>query len=104
MAHRIDAAFLYGSLARGEPHAASDVDVVGKVGFGRDINPSVYSLAEFRRKLAQGHFFLQAVWKEPKMIVLGDSGELEGKSTICLPVLTATWGIARPKGSAPTGN
>jgi predicted nucleotidyltransferase len=61
-------AFVFGSFASGEPRKTSDVDilVVGDATFGeivsalsaaqeklvRDVNPSVYPVAEFRQKLA----------------------------------------------------
>jgi len=60
-------AFVYGSMARGEENAGSDVDlmVIGDVtldeilthttpaerNLGRAINPTVYALKEFRSKL-----------------------------------------------------
>lgn len=92
LADRIHAAFVFGSAARGELHAASDVDlmVVGDTSFGdvitviqgaekrlgRDVNPTVYSVAEFRAKVDAKHHFLTTVLAEPKMFVLGDEGEL----------------------------
>ena len=64
LADRISVAFIYGSVARAEQRSSSDVDlmVVGDVSFGevvsaletaqktlaREINPTVYSPAEFR--------------------------------------------------------
>ncbi|MCI0685268.1 MAG: nucleotidyltransferase domain-containing protein [Gemmataceae bacterium] len=93
LAGDIRSAFVFGSWARGEQHAKSDVDVLiaGDVAFGdvvaalrpvqdtlgRDVNPVVYSPGEVRRKLSQGHHFLQTVWDEPKLLVIGGSRELE---------------------------
>ena len=87
-------AFIYGSQASGTSQAASDVDlmVVGKVGFGevvaalqpaqeklgREINPTVYSKAEFNAKLHKGHHFVRAVMEGPKLFVMGDERELAG--------------------------
>lgn len=89
---RIDVAFIYGSVARNNEHRGSDVDVlvVGKVTFseivsslqeaqqtiGREINPTVYPLEEFRSKLAEGHHFLNAVLKGPMLFLIGDKHEL----------------------------
>lgn len=89
---RIDVAFVYGSLARGELRPGSDVDllVVGEVTFseivaalqsaqqklGREINPTVYPAAEFRKKLAAGHHFLSAVAADKKIFLIGDPREL----------------------------
>lgn len=91
---KIEVAFVYGSLARGAASAKSDVDlmVVGKIAFGevvsalqpaqerlgREINPTVYSMKEFRSKLAEGHHFLQEVMRDKKLFVIGDERELAG--------------------------
>lgn len=85
-------AFVYGSFARGEHRRGSDVDLllVGDVTFGevvsalqgaqeklsREINPTVYPRAEFRKKLAEGHHFLSDVLAGPKILVVGDPREL----------------------------
>ncbi|PIO02469.1 hypothetical protein COX86_04480 [Candidatus Micrarchaeota archaeon CG_4_10_14_0_2_um_filter_60_11] len=86
----VRAAFVYGSLARGDERSASDVDliVVGKMaaGFykrlnaaeealGREVNPSFYSEAEFREAARKG--FLKAVLKKEKLMVIGSETELE---------------------------
>ena len=92
LAGRIKVAFLYGSMVKGTARSGSDVDVlvVGEVTFaemvsvlapaqarlGRDVNPSVYPLTEFCRKLAQGHHFLNSVLEEPKVFLLEDDNEL----------------------------
>ena len=91
---RIVAAFVFGSAARGELRNDSDIDllVVGDVSFGevvgalskaqrvlgREVNPTVYPLTEFRAKLGDGHHFLNAVLNEPHVLVMGDRDELEG--------------------------
>src|SRR5438128_527623 len=92
LSKRIIAAFVYGSVAREQETAQSDVDlmVVGKAtldqvlsrlstaekGIGRSINPTVYSVAEFKSKLASGNHFLTAVLKGQKVFLLGDEDEL----------------------------
>jgi len=43
---------------------------------GREINPNVFSVAEFRSKLAAGNHFLRRVIKEKKLLVLGTENEL----------------------------
>jgi predicted nucleotidyltransferase len=91
---RIAVAFVYGSVARGEHGAGSDIDVmvIGEVGFGevvsalaeaqeqlaREINPTVYPVGEFRAKLASGHHFLKTVVNGPKIMLVGDEHELAG--------------------------
>ena len=93
LSNRIVAAFVYGSVAREEETAQSDVDlmVVGKAtldevlsrlstaekGIGRSINPTVYSLSEFKAKLAEGNHFLTSVLKGQKVFLLGDEDELK---------------------------
>jgi predicted nucleotidyltransferase len=92
LATRILVAFVYGSVAREEETAQSDVDlmVVGKATLdevlsrlstvektiGRPINPTVYSVAEFKSKLTTGNHFLTAVLKGQKVFLLGDEDEL----------------------------
>jgi predicted nucleotidyltransferase len=91
LADRIKLAFVYGSIARGEEKAASDVDlmVVGEVSFsdvvsalsqieakvGREVNPTVYDPREFREKLGAKNHFLSTVAKEKKLFVIGDERE-----------------------------
>jgi len=91
---RIVAAFVFGSAARNELRNDSDVDllIVGSVSFGdvvdrlgevqrtlgREINPTVYPVEEFQRKLAGRHHFLTSVLKTPVMFVMGGNDDLEG--------------------------
>ena len=92
LAERINAAFIYGSVARGDEKRSSDVDVmvIGEVSFaettgalgstqealGREVNPSVYPAAEFRRKLLARHHFLTSLLKSEKIFLIGDQREL----------------------------
>jgi predicted nucleotidyltransferase/DNA-binding transcriptional ArsR family regulator len=92
VAGHINVAFIYGSFARGEEHRESDVDmlIIGDVTFsevvsvldkaqatlGREVNPTVYPLTEFRSKLKEGHHFLKTVLKEAKIFIVGDEHEL----------------------------
>jgi len=89
---QIVVAFVYGSVARDQETAQSDVDllVVGKATLdktlsqlstverkiGRPSNPTVYSVSEFKSKLASGNHLLNAVLKEQKVFLLGDEDEL----------------------------
>lgn len=93
LASRINVAFVYGSLASGKESRKSDVDlmVVGKVTFGevaaalnsaqesigREVNASVYSPTDFKKKLKTGHHFLTALLPSPKIFLIGDQRELE---------------------------
>lgn len=91
---QIRVAFVFGSAARGELRADSDVDlfVVGDAAFdivapalipaqerlGRDVNPTVYPPAEFLAKVGSGHHFVTSVLREERLFVIGDPNELEG--------------------------
>jgi uncharacterized protein len=92
LAGRVKVAFIYGSVAKLAQRTGSDVDVmvVGEPAFGevvsslgsaqealaRDINPTVYSPAEFRSKLKAGHHFLTAVIGAERLFLIGDDHEL----------------------------
>jgi predicted nucleotidyltransferase len=93
LAGRIRVAFIYGSAARGALRQGSDIDlfVVGDTSFGeivaatqdaerrlgREINPSVYSPAEFSGKLRNGHHFVTAVLGEPYLLIVGAPHDIE---------------------------
>jgi uncharacterized protein len=92
LSKRIVVAFVYGSMARGDETVTSDIDlmVVGDAALddvlsrlsgvekaiGRPVNPTVYSVAEFSSKVANGNHFLHAVLKGEKVFLLGDEDEL----------------------------
>jgi predicted nucleotidyltransferase len=89
---QIAVAFIYGSMARGDERATSDLDVmlIGKIEFGdaiealakpreilrREINPALYSPEEFRTKLASGEPFLKRVMSDKKFFLMGDEHDL----------------------------
>jgi uncharacterized protein len=89
---RIDVAFVYGSVARGDESASSDVDlmVIGGVGLAelapalkdaearllRPVNPSVYRAAEVVEKLRAGHHFLGTVMGGAKLFIVGGEEDL----------------------------
>jgi predicted nucleotidyltransferase len=90
----IDAAFIFGSTARGEATPESDVDllVVGdgipsrELGrstqessavIGRDVNVARYTPAGLAQDLARGDSFLRSVLSGPKLWVAGDQRTLD---------------------------
>jgi predicted nucleotidyltransferase len=89
----IRVAFVYGSFARAEEHAESDVDllVIGNAGLaeiaprlrlverrvGRPVNPSVYTTREWARCRAKKNHFVESVLGEPKLFLLGGLHESE---------------------------
>jgi predicted nucleotidyltransferase len=95
---RIDFAFVYGSVARGEDKATSDIDlmVVGAVSLDeildaagpvekllrRPVNPTIYSLQDLRGRLHAGNHFLRSLGKSKKVFLIGDeNGFREASST-----------------------
>lgn len=87
---KINLAFVYGSVARSRENQQSDIDlmIVGSVKFAevverisdaqktlnREINPTVYTADEFRRK-ARGNF-LKTVLGEKRLFLIGDEDVL----------------------------
>ena len=85
-------AFVYGSVASGQERAASDVDllVVGDIGLrpltgwlagisteiGREINPHVMKVEEFRRRRQEQDHFLSQVLESPKLFIIGRENDL----------------------------
>ena len=86
---QLDAAFVYGSVAKGADTAGSDIDLMvisDTLGYaevfaalepvteslGRVVNPTVYSLAELARRLAEKNAFVTRVMAQPKVWIFGD--------------------------------
>lgn len=90
LATRIELAFVFGSVARGEEGPRSDIDlmVVGKVTFdeivgalyplherlGREINPIVMNRAEFRKREREKSFVTRVMSGE-KLMLMGSLDE-----------------------------
>jgi predicted nucleotidyltransferase len=90
---KIKVAFVYGSFAADSAKVSSDVDlmVIGSSGFGqvvdaigaaqkhlgREINPTVYPINEWRKKMAQKHHFVTSVSKSSKIFIVGTADDLE---------------------------
>jgi predicted nucleotidyltransferase len=93
LANRIQWAFIFGSVARSEEHAASDVDlmIIGQVGLAlvssplrraegrlnRAVNPATYTPDEFAHKLKSNHHFIATVMRSKKLFILGDPREFD---------------------------
>jgi len=89
---RIACAFIYGSVARREERATSDIDlmIIGEVGLselsttlrkaekrlGREVNVTNYSVDEFGRKVAASDHFLTTVLKGNLEFVKGEQRDL----------------------------
>lgn len=95
-AQQLRVAFVFGSMAKGTEIGTSDVDIllVGDIGFaeavellypaqatlGREVNPKVFTAAEFSTKAAEP--FLRDVLAKPKIFLIGndhDLAELAGR-------------------------
>lgn len=91
LASQIQSALVFGSVARGEESAHSDVDVLvlGDVGFAdvmealhplqaallREINPVVYRTEDFQLKLASQNTWAREVVQQPKLFLIGDAND-----------------------------
>jgi DNA-binding transcriptional ArsR family regulator len=90
---KVQVAFVYGSMASGSEHSNSDIDLMligtltpadlamplrgARELLGREINPTVYSPAEFREKRKAENPFLTRVLDRPRLFVVGNSHELD---------------------------
>jgi predicted nucleotidyltransferase len=89
----IRAAFVYGSIAKGEDTAASDIDlmIVGdrliyadlfvaveeaSAQLGRKVAPTIYSSKELSKRVKQNNAFVTRVLAQPKMWLIGDESVL----------------------------
>lgn len=91
LADRIQTAFVFGSVARGEETTTSDIDllVVGGVSLfdivsatadiretlGRDLNPTVFPPAKYAEKVRAKDHFLTAILAETKLYIIGGDDE-----------------------------
>ncbi len=95
-AHRIRAAVLYGSVAKGTATATSDVDVLlvaedltleeafsilepVERSLGRRVEPTIYTPEELARRTREGHPFVASVLAGPHAILLGSEDELTAR-------------------------
>ena len=95
LAGRIKGAFVYGSVARGNDRASSDIDlmivsdaityadVFGALertsrNLSRPINPTVYTVRDFDKRLREKNAFVRKVMDAPKIWIMGSERELVG--------------------------
>ena len=93
LADDIVAAFVYGSVAKREDTASSDIDVMivsDTLAFpalyaalesveqqlGRRVNPTVYSRADLARRVQQANAFTLRVLEQPKLWLIGSDDDL----------------------------
>jgi predicted nucleotidyltransferase len=89
LANRILGAFVYGSVAKRQDTAISDIDLMlisddlsyGELfttleslnqRLGRTVNPTIYTAAELAQRLKRGDAFIKRVLQQPKIWLIGD--------------------------------
>src|SRR3989304_10599740 len=88
----IEAAFVYGSVAKNVEDVKSDIDLMVMGGtdmekfhdalsraeetLGREINPTVFDPAEWRKRISKKESFVKDVLKNPKIFLIGDEDVL----------------------------
>lgn len=97
LAAQIDFAFVYGSVARQQDTAHSDVDVMivsatlgygevfgaledAAVSLGRKVNPTLYTPQEWSKRLAQDSAFVTRVVQQPKIWLIGTDEQIHAPS------------------------
>jgi predicted nucleotidyltransferase len=93
VAKDIRAAFVYGSIAKGQDTAASDIDLMvvsdrlshadlfaaleqATAQLGRKVAPTIYSSKELTRRVKQENAFVTRVLTQPKVWLIGDERAL----------------------------
>lgn len=93
LAKQIKAAFVFGSVAKKQDTAASDIDLMlvsDSLGYGdtfltletasarlgRAINPTIYTHKELAKRIKQGEAFVTRVLAQPKVWLIGGEGDL----------------------------
>jgi len=90
---QIQMAFIFGSFAEGKETADSDVDlfVIGDLGLrristllsgtsekiGREINPHVMNINEFRKRINADDHFISGVMKSRKLFIVGEENDIK---------------------------
>jgi predicted nucleotidyltransferase len=92
-ADSIHAAFIYGSVAKKRDSATSDIDLMiisetlayadlyeklagAETFLGRQINPTLYKLAEIKQRITADNAFVARVIAQPKIWLLGDENAI----------------------------
>lgn len=90
---RLDMAFVYGSVAKGSDTARSDIDLMLVTDdltypdvmaalhplmerLGREINPTLYTRADLRKRIAAGNSFVTRVLAQPRLWLIGGEHDL----------------------------
>jgi predicted nucleotidyltransferase len=93
VAKHIHAAFVFGSVAKRQDTAASDIDLMvisdtlsygdlystleaASARLGRTVNPTIYSRKELAKRIKSGEAFVKRVLSQPKIWLIGDEDAL----------------------------
>ena len=93
LAKDIDAAFIFGSVAKGTDHANSDIDIVivsdglnysdimtviaeVESRLGRQISPTVYKNRELKSRIDTDNSFVERVLQQPKIFLIGTENDI----------------------------
>lgn len=93
LAPRISAAFVYGSVAKRQDTASSDIDLMivsDELTYpdvftvleeltqqlGREVKPTIYSRRQWTQRLARGDGFLKRVLEQPRIWLIGNDNAL----------------------------
>lgn len=93
LASQIKAAFVYGSIAKREDTASSDIDLMlvsdtltfgdailalqaATEQLGREVNPNIFTPQDFAKRLKEGGSFVSRVMAQPKVWLIGGADDL----------------------------
>ena len=93
LANRLQMAFVYGSVAKGSDTAASDIDLMLVTEdltypevmaalhplmerLGREINPTLYTRTDLRKRIDAGNSFITRVLAQPRIWLIGGEHDL----------------------------
>ncbi len=89
----LDMAFVYGSIAKNNETATSDVDLLvvseslayadlmavlinAEKSLGRPVNPSIYTIEQIRSKLKNNNAFISRIMEQPKIWIKGTEDDI----------------------------
>src|SRR5690606_11331107 len=92
---QITAAFVFGSVAKQQDTASSDIDVMivsdslgyadvfgalepAAISLGRPVNPTLYTTAQLAKRAHQDNAFVQRILAQPKIWLIGEEENLLG--------------------------
>ena len=93
LARRVRAAFVYGSVAKRQDTATSDIDLMivsdklvyaevfaaledVTVRIGRTVNPTIYTMKEMSKRIKQDNAFIKRVLAQPKLWLIGNEDDV----------------------------